>query len=98
MSCVRTLHTWRCDGCGAEKKLAHGEWAEPRIPAGWAQVIGYGLHACSVECREKVDNAHADESDRRFLWRDPETPNLGFTYRPPEPPKAPLAMPFSETP
>lgn len=77
MSCVRTQHLWRCDGCGKEAWLGHGEWAEPATPRHWRQALGFVFHACSARCVERVDKAEGN--GRQFIWLGAEVkrwPNM----------------------
>lgn len=66
MSIVVTHHRFACDGCGKQRTEEHGPWAEMRTPKGWLSSLGFGLHACSENCREKVETAKQDP--RPFIW------------------------------
>lgn len=94
MTCARTWHLWRCDGCGKEQQLEHGEWAEPALPEGWFATLGWGLHACSEACRETIQTKHRAETGKVFIfieWREQEVARP--QPPPPPPPESLLAQP-----
>jgi hypothetical protein len=68
MSRAKTWHLWRCDGCGMEKQLPHGDWAEPQLPVDWFQSIGWDKHACSEGCLDAIQTAHQRESGKRYIF------------------------------
>lgn len=95
MTCAKSWHRWRCDGCGREETIRHGEEGWPDIPPGWMATLGWGYHACSVTCREQIQAKHQEEFGKVFIFLDPGE-RTGIDRRPekwPPPSAAPPAPP-----
>jgi hypothetical protein len=83
MTCVRTWHAWRCDGCGVEMNWEHGETAEAELPPGWRATLGWGVHACAAVCQEKIQTAHRALDGKLYIFLEPG--ERTFIHRPPSP-------------
>ncbi len=81
MSCPKSWHLWRCDGCGKEEQREHGEWAEPAIPSGWRATLGWGVHACSAACQDSIQAKHQAETGKLYLFLDADE-RTGIIRRP----------------
>ncbi len=64
----RARYLYTCDWCGNTALQEHGPWAEAAVPRGWLSTMGWGLHACSKGCRNRIQKRQEAESGKSFLW------------------------------